>query len=128
MKIIRTIKSLNKSISNVSNLGFVPTMGGLHQGHLSLIKKSVNKCKSTLVSIYINPTQFNNQSDFTTYPRNFKNDLKLLKKTKVDFVFIPNNKPAPRTSIISLNFFSNSLSLFHKYLALLSTFSKKPFS
>ena len=89
MKIIRTIKSLNKSISNVSNLGFVPTMGGLHQGHLSLIKKSVNKCKSTLVSIYINPTQFNNQSDFTTYPRNFKNDLKLLKKTKVDFVFIP---------------------------------------
>ena len=84
MKIILNNKDLNKALKNVSNLGFVPTMGGLHKGHLSLIKKSNNYSKKTLVSIFVNPTQFNNKTDFVKYPRNNKKDLALLKKNKVD--------------------------------------------
>ena len=80
MKIIRRIKELKSEISNINNLGFVPTMGGFHKGHLSLVKKSINKCSKTLVSIYVNPTQFSNKKDFSRYPRNMKNDLNKLKK------------------------------------------------
>ncbi len=89
MKIIRSIKKLRAFISNVDNLGFVPTMGYIHKGHLSLVKKSIKKCNKTLVSIYVNPTQFNSKIDFINYPRNLNKDLKILKKNKVDFVFIP---------------------------------------
>mgnify|MGYP001166431006 CR=1 FL=1 len=89
MKIIRRIKDLSSLISNVGNLGFVPTMGGIHSGHLSLISKSMRKCNKTLVSIYVNPTQFNNKNDFKVYPRNLKRDLNILKKKKIHFVFIP---------------------------------------
>ncbi len=92
MKIIRTIKNIKKNISKVDNLGFVPTMGGLHKGHLSLIKKSLRKCDKTIVSIYVNPTQFNNKKDFSKYPRNINNDIKLLKKINVDYIFIPKTK------------------------------------
>ena len=89
MKILRNINSLKKNINNIKKLGFVPTMGGLHPGHLSLIKKSKRKCNKTLTSIYVNPYQFNRKKDFKRYPRNINKDLKLLKKLKVDFVFIP---------------------------------------
>ena len=89
MKIIRSIKELKKTIPNITNLGFVPTMGGIHNGHLSLFNKSINKCNKTLASIYINPTQFNNKKDFLKYPTNINKDLKILKKLKIDFVFIP---------------------------------------
>ncbi len=89
MKILRNINSLKKNINSIKILGFVPTMGGLHQGHLSLIKKSIKKSDKTLASIYVNPSQFNNKEDFNRYPRNISKDLKLLKKLKVDFVFIP---------------------------------------
>ena len=92
MKIIRNINNLKKAIENISNLGFVPTMGGLHEGHLSLIKKSIKRCKKTLVSIYVNPTQFNNKKDFSNYPRNIDKDLLVLKKQKIDLVFIPKTK------------------------------------
>ena len=92
MKLIRNIKNLKKAIVNISNLGFVPTMGGLHEGHLSLIKKSIRRCKKTLVSIYVNPKQFNNKKDFSNYPRNIDKDLLVLKKQKIDFVFIPKTK------------------------------------
>ncbi len=89
MKILRNIYSLKKNINNIKKLGFVPTMGGLHQGHLSLIKKSKKKSDKTLASIYVNPYQFNNTKDFKKYPRNINKDLKLLKKSEVDYVFIP---------------------------------------
>ena len=89
MKIIKKINQLNKYISNVSNIGFVPTMGGLHKGHISLIKKSKNISGKTLVSIFVNPTQFDKKKDFLIYPRSLKKDLVKLKKAKVDFVFIP---------------------------------------
>ena len=89
MKIIRNIKNLKETIMNIPNLGFVPTMGGLHKGHSKLIKKSINKSQKTLISIYVNPAQFNKKKDFSKYPRNIKKDLQTLKRQKVDFVFLP---------------------------------------
>ena len=67
-------------------------MGSLHDGHISLIKKSKKKSTKTIVSIFVNPTQFNNIRDFRNYPRNNKRDLSILKRLKVNFVFIPNQK------------------------------------
>ena len=89
MKIIRRVKDLKSEISNIKNLGFVPTMGSFHNGHISLIKKSIKKCSKTLISIYVNPTQFNNKKDFSSYPRNIKKDLNKIKNLNVDIVFIP---------------------------------------
>ncbi len=89
MKIILNNKDLNKALNSVSKLGFVPTMGSLHKGHISLIQKSNNECDKTLVSIFINPTQFNNKNDFNKYPKNNKKDLSILKKSKVDYVYMP---------------------------------------
>jgi pantoate--beta-alanine ligase len=74
-------------------VGFVPTMGGIHEGHLSLIRKSIKSNKKTIVSIFINPKQFNNINDFKSYPANIRKDLILLKKIKkLDFVYIPKFK------------------------------------
>ena len=93
MKILLNKKSLTKSLRHFSDIGFVPTMGSIHKGHLSLITKSNQTCHKTVVSIFVNPKQFNNKKDFKTYPKNIKNDLKLLKKIKkVDFVYIPKFK------------------------------------
>ena len=89
MKLIRQINDLNKAIKDNYELGFVPTMGGLHKGHESLVKISKKKCKKTLVSIFVNPKQFNNINDYKKYPRNINKDLKILKKLKVDFVYLP---------------------------------------
>jgi len=89
MKIIRRVKNLKSEISNIKNLGFVPTMGSFHKGHISLIRKSLKKCNKTLISIYVNPTQFNNKKDFSTYPRNIKKDLNKIRNLNVDIVFIP---------------------------------------
>ena len=90
MKILLNKNDLNEALYGVSNLGFVPTMGSLHLGHISLIKYSKKKCKKTIVSIFVNPSQFNNKNDYAKYPRNIKKDLLILKKAKVDFVFLPN--------------------------------------
>lgn len=89
MKLIRQITDLNKAINKEKNLGFVPTMGSLHKGHEELIKTSKNKCKKTIVTIFVNPTQFNKKKDYKTYPRNLNRDIKILKKLKVDFVYLP---------------------------------------
>jgi pantoate--beta-alanine ligase len=89
MKLIREINDLNKAIKFNYDLGFVPTMGGLHNGHESLIKISKKKCKKTIVSIFVNPKQFNRIEDYKRYPRHINKDLKILKKLKVDFVYLP---------------------------------------
>ena len=89
MKLIKQITGLNKAIHKENNLGFVPTMGSLHKGHQFLIKISQKLCKKTLVSIFVNPTQFNNKHDYKTYPRNLSKDLKILKRLKVNFVYLP---------------------------------------
>ena len=75
MKILLNNTSLFKSLRLFNDLGFVPTMGGIHKGHLSLINKSNKLCKKTIVSIFVNPKQFNNKKDLRSYPRNIKKDL-----------------------------------------------------
>ena len=93
MKILLNNTSLFESLRPFNDLGFVPTMGGIHKGHLSLINKSKKLCKKTIVSIFVNPKQFNNKKDLKSYPRNIKKDLKILKKSKkVDFVYLPKFK------------------------------------
>ena len=89
MKILLNNSDLNEALHSVSNLGFVPTMGSLHNGHISLIKRSLKECKKTIVSIFVNPTQFNNKYDYKKYPRNYKKDLSILKKLNVNFIFFP---------------------------------------
>ena len=92
MIIFKSINKLNKEVNFKADIGFVPTMGALHQGHVSLIKKSQKKSKKTLVSIFVNPAQFNNKKDYKKYPKNIQKDLKLLKNLKVDYVLIPTVK------------------------------------
>ena len=93
MKILLNKTSLTKSLRHFNDIGFVPTMGSIHKGHLSLISKSNQICNKTVVSIFVNPKQFNNKKDFKTYPKNIKKDLKILNQSKtVDFVFIPKSK------------------------------------
>ena len=92
MKTLLKNIDLNEAFFGNSNIGFVPTMGSLHEGHISLIKKSLKLCNKTIVSIFINPKQFNNKKDYIKYPRNIKKDLKILKKLKVDFVYLPKIK------------------------------------
>ncbi|MBD1139823.1 pantoate--beta-alanine ligase [Pelagibacterales bacterium SAG-MED38] len=92
MKTLSNNIDLNEALFGVSNIGFVPTMGSLHDGHISLIKKSLKISNKTIVSIFVNPKQFNNKKDYKKYPRNIKNDLKILKKLKVDLVYLPKIK------------------------------------
>tara|TARA_Y100001970_G_scaffold283085_1_gene397424 strand:+ start:676 stop:1485 length:810 start_codon:yes stop_codon:yes gene_type:complete len=89
MKLFTNKKKLHKEIKNIKNISFVPTMGSLHKGHESLIKKSVKEAGKTVVSIFINPKQFDNKNDFNTYPKNFKNDIKIIKKLKVNYLYKP---------------------------------------
>ena len=83
MLVFRDISTLQNHLRNLKNnnkiIGFVPTMGALHKGHLSLVKKSISQNDSTVVSIFINPTQFNNVDDLKTYPSDINKDLELLR-------------------------------------------------
>ena len=92
MKILLNKEDLFEALKSATNLGFVPTMGSLHKGHVSLIKRSKKECIKTIVSIFVNPTQFNSKKDYKKYPRNIKKDLSVLRKLKIDFVFIPDKK------------------------------------
>ena len=92
MKILISKNDLNEAILGVSNLGFVPTMGSLHKGHISLITKSLKECQKTIVSIFVNPSQFNNKNDYKNYPRNNLKDFSILRKLKVNYVFLPKKK------------------------------------
>lgn len=93
MKVASTIKELRKNIRdlNFSPLGFVPTMGALHEGHISLVETAIKKCPLVVVSIFVNPTQFNDKNDLKNYPRDLKKDLGLLKNSlrENDIVFTP---------------------------------------
>ncbi|MDA7594322.1 pantoate--beta-alanine ligase [Candidatus Pelagibacter sp.] len=111
MKLIKLKTDLIKAIDFDKRLGFVPTMGSLHKGHEALIKTSQKNCKKTLVSIFINPTQFNNKKDYKTYPKNLKKDLNYLRKLKVDYVYLPTVKQIylKKNNRIKLNKLENIL-------------------
>ena len=88
MKLFTNKKKLQREIKNINNISFVPTMGALHKGHESIIKKSVRTSRKTIVSIFVNPKQFENKKDFNDYPKNNK-DTNLLKKLKVSYLYKP---------------------------------------
>ncbi len=96
MKIINTISEMKKISSNLIKLGktiaLVPTMGALHNGHLSLFDKAKNKADILIASIFVNPTQFAPSEDFDKYPRNLEEDAKLALQHNVDFIFAPSEK------------------------------------
>jgi len=90
---LELIEHLNQLRKLGLSIGFVPTMGALHKGHLSLLKKSFSNNKVSVVSIFINPTQFNSSSDLSTYPNNLKEDCSLLKNISEEIlVFAPDSK------------------------------------
>ena len=95
MEIIDSESELKKRIHTLTNagkiIGFVPTMGNLHEGHISLIKIALENSDVIVCSIYVNPAQFNDKKDFELYPKSLSNDLKVLKKSGCNIVFTPNN-------------------------------------
>ncbi|MBN2611868.1 MAG: pantoate--beta-alanine ligase [Bacteroidales bacterium] len=106
MKVFNTIAALQNELALLKrtsfNVGFVPTMGALHEGHLSLLKSSKEKDHCTVVSIFVNPTQFNDKNDFEKYPRNVDKDLEILESAGCNIVFVPNEKeiyPEPDTRV-----------------------------
>ena len=91
--IVSTLPELRSARSLLDgNLGFVPTMGYLHEGHLSLVRKAREDCASVAVSIFVNPTQFGPQEDLAKYPRDLARDLRLLEPLGVDLVWTPSNE------------------------------------
>jgi pantoate--beta-alanine ligase len=96
-------KFLLKQQISGKTIGFVPTMGALHEGHLSLIKASIKETDFTVASIFVNPLQFNNKVDLELYPRNIDQDLKMLESAGCDLVFLPSAdeiyKESPKISI-----------------------------
>ena len=108
MKVISTISELQQELSAQreagKGIGFVPTMGALHQGHASLVKRSVAENDVTVVSVFVNPTQFNDKNDLKNYPRDLQADCQLLESIGADVVFAPEVEemyPEPDTRVFS---------------------------
>lgn len=93
MIVCKTISEIQQVVHDFKNAGkksgFVPTMGALHSGHISLINLAAKECDYCVVSIFVNPTQFNDKEDFKLYPRNVDKDLELLMKNNCHVVFLP---------------------------------------
>lgn len=108
MEIIRTVADLKDRLEKArakGSIGLVPTMGALHDGHLSLIQRARVENDTVVVSVFVNPTQFNNPTDLATYPRTEQADAALLESAGVDFAFIPSVEevyPEPDTRVFDL--------------------------
>ena len=116
MKIIRNPQTFQKEMNKLrrqgKTLGLVPTMGALHEGHLSLVRQARKENQIVVVSIFVNPLQFGPHEDFRHYPRNLKKDSALLAKEKVDFIFAPSTKslyPADSQTLVEVTALSNRL-------------------
>lgn len=108
MEIIKTRKELAQALTyaraEAKTVGLVPTMGALHKGHASLVERSVRENDITVVSIFVNPTQFNDKNDLANYPRNIKGDTALLESLGADIAFTPDVEemyPEPDTRTFS---------------------------
>ena len=92
MKLVKTALELEQLLNQErkgKSVGFLPTMGALHEGHLTLARRVVKENDIAVCSVFVNPTQFNNRTDLETYPRNIEADAKVLEEVGVDFVFAP---------------------------------------
>jgi len=96
MEVIKKARSMRKEIDNLRKMGYivgyVPTMGYLHEGHLGLIRKAKDECDRVAISIFVNPAQFGPEEDLKRYPRDFKKDCKLAEKEGVDYIFYPSEE------------------------------------
>ncbi len=104
MKTITSRDELRRELSarNQAGIGFVPTMGALHAGHRSLVERARRECETVVVSVFVNPTQFNDKNDLKNYPRTLDVDLRLLEEVGADFVFAPSVEevyPEPDTRV-----------------------------
>ena len=107
MKIISSLSEFliwRESIETSTSIGFVPTMGALHDGHVALIKRSLNEADITVVSIFVNPKQFGENEDLNSYPRTIEKDSDLLGSVDVDVLFIPKYEDIYCDSIRSFSF------------------------
>ncbi|QXP71564.1 pantoate--beta-alanine ligase [Polaribacter sp. R2A056_3_33] len=108
MKIFNSKQEINTYLTSKKEdnktIGFVPTMGALHEGHLSLIKKAIEKNDLVVVSIFVNPTQFDNQEDLIKYPKTIENDTKLLESVSCDVLFLPSVEEIYAENIASEKF------------------------
>jgi pantoate--beta-alanine ligase len=113
MKIVSEIEDLQLLRTELEGfVGFVPTMGALHSGHMSLIEKSKKSNQVTVLSIFVNPTQFNNTEDFEKYPKTIEADLAMAEKAGVDVVFLPQKESLyPDGYLHKISETKNSLSL-----------------
>lgn len=109
MKIISSVSELRHDVAEFRNqgksIGLVPTMGALHEGHQSLVERARRECDVVIVSVFLNPTQFNNKEDLSTYPRTAERDAALLERCGVDIAFMPTVEeiyPEPDTRVFNL--------------------------
>lgn len=108
MKIVKTIVELNQLRDSLfGSIGFVPTMGALHDGHLSLIQESNRSCEHTIVSIFVNPNQFAPNEDFDNYPRTINSDLEKLSSLNIEVLFLPESQELYPESYENIQFKSD---------------------